>query len=251
MAFTSADAYARFMGRFSEPLAPTFADIVPLDGARRVLDVGCGPGVLTSELVARLGSGAVVAVDPSGPFVEAARRGLPGVDVQIATAEALPYDDSSFDAALAQLVVHFLADPVAGLGEMARVTRPGGVVAACVWDHAGGSGPLSHFWSTVRTLDGQAVDESAMAGAQAGALGKLFVEAGLAEVEDTRLDVTVGFASFEDWWEPYTLGVGPAGDYVAGLGPDGVARLSEACRAGLPKGPFELTVSAWAARGVA
>ena len=251
MAFTSADAYARFMGRFSEPLAPKFSDLVPLDDARRVLDVGCGPGVLTSELVARVGSNGVLAVDPSAPFVEAARRRLPGVDIRVASAEALPYDDDTFDAALAQLVLHFMADPVAGLREMARVTRPGGAVAACVWDHAGGSGPLSHFWSAVRTLDGQAVDESAMAGTQAGALRNLFVEAGLSGVEDTRLDVTVGFASFEDWWEPYRLGVGPAGDYVAGLGAEGVSRLAEACRAGLPDGPFELTVSAWAARGTA
>ena len=251
MAFTSADAYARFMGRFSEPLAPKFADLVPLGDAQRVLDVGCGPGVLTSELVTRVGSGAVFAADPSGPFVEAARRRLPDVDIRVASAEALPYDDDSFDAALAQLVVNFMADPVAGLREMARVTRRGGMVAACVWDHAGGSGPLSHFWSAVRTLDGQAVDESAMAGVQARALRNLFEQAGLADVEDTRLDLTVGFSSFEDWWEPYTLGVGPAGDYVAGLGPEGASRLSEACRAGLPDGPFELTVSAWAARGVA
>jgi SAM-dependent methyltransferase len=249
MAFGDADAYARFMGRFSEPLAPKFAELAPPD-AERVLDVGCGPGVLTEVLVDRLGAEAVAAIDPSGPFVEAARQRLPGVDVRVGSAEDLPYDDAGFDAALAQLVVQFMSDPLQGLREMGRVTRAGGVVAACVWDHAGGSGPLSPFWSAVRGLNGQAVGESAMAGTQANSLRTLFEQAGLDEVEETRLDVTVGFTSFDDWWEPYTMGVGPAGDYVAGLGPEGAAALAEDCRATLPEGPFELTVSAWAARGL-
>ena len=101
-----------------------------------MLDVGCGPGALTAELVRRLGPGSVSAVDPSEPFVAAARERHPGVDVQRASAEELPFEDQEFDAALAQLVVHFMADPVAGLREMARVTREQGVVAACVWDLA-------------------------------------------------------------------------------------------------------------------
>ena len=105
-----------------------------------MLDVGCGPGALTSELVARVGAVNVVAVDPSVMFVEAARSRHPGVDVRQAAAERLPFTDDEFDAALAQLVVHFMTDPVAGLTEMARVTRPEGVVAACVWDHAGDGG---------------------------------------------------------------------------------------------------------------
>src|SRR3712207_3080927 len=119
-----------------------------------------------------------------------------------------------------------MSDPVQGLREMARVTRTGGAVAACVWDHAGGSGPLSHFWSAVRTLDGKTSEGSNFAGVPPGALRRLFDEAALSNVEETRLDVTVGFSSFEDWWEPYTMGVGPPGDYVASLGPEGVARLS-------------------------
>jgi SAM-dependent methyltransferase len=191
----------------------------------------------------------VAGIDPSEGFVEAARQRLPGVDIRRGGAEALPYDDDSFDAALAQLVVQFMADPVQGLHEMARVTRPGGTVAACVWDHAGGNGPLSPFWSAVRRLDGQAKDETAMAGVRPGSLAELFEKAGIERVEDMRLDVTLGFGSFEEWWEPYTLGVGPAGDYVASLEPQDVSRLSEACRAELPDAPFELTVSALATRG--
>src|SRR5687767_10675105 len=102
------------MGRFSEPLAPAFVDLVDLEAVSRVLDVGCGPGVLTQVLVDRLGTDAVAAVDPSAPFVAAARSRLPGVEIEVASAEALPYADDSFDAALAQLVVHFMADPVQG-----------------------------------------------------------------------------------------------------------------------------------------
>ena len=137
----AADAYDRFMGRYSVPLAPAFADFADVSAPQRALDVGCGPGALTAELVRRLGTDAVTAVDPSEPFVAAARARHPGVTIDRASAEHLPFDDDMFDASLAQLVVHFMADPVAGLREMARVSRHGGAVAACVWDHAGGSGP--------------------------------------------------------------------------------------------------------------
>src|SRR5688500_12580682 len=120
------------MGRYSVPLAPQLADLAKVSAGQRVLDVGCGPGALTAELVTRLGPDAVSAVDPSEPFVAAARERHPGVNVQRAAVEELPFEDRAFDAALAQLVVHFMANPVAGLREMARVTRPDGVVAACV-----------------------------------------------------------------------------------------------------------------------
>src|SRR5207249_4107866 len=146
----AADAYDRFMGRYSMPLAPTFAAFAGVGAEQRVLDVGCGPGALTAELVSR--AGAVSAVDPSESFVDAARARHPDVDVRRATAEELPFGDGEFDAALAQLVVHFMADPVAGLRQMARVTRAGGTVAACVWDHPGGGGPLSAYWDAAHEL---------------------------------------------------------------------------------------------------
>src|SRR5207302_4089810 len=146
---------------------------------QRLLDVACGPGALTAELVNRAGPEAVSAVEPSGSFAAAARERLPGVDIRQAAAERLPFGDAAFDAALAQLVVHFMADPVAGLREMGRVTRPGGVVAACVWDHAGDRGPLTEFWRAVRELDPAARDESGLAGVGEGDLVRLFAEAGL------------------------------------------------------------------------
>jgi SAM-dependent methyltransferase len=148
-----ADEYDRFMGRYSAPLAPLFADFAGVGSSQRVLDVGCGPGALTAELVGRLGTDAVWAVDPSERFVAAARDRLPGVWIERASAEELPYEDRRFDPVLAQLVVHFMADPVAGLREMARVTETHGVVAACVWDHGGGRGPLSVFWDAAREVD--------------------------------------------------------------------------------------------------
>lgn len=249
MSFTvAAAAYDRFMGRYSLPLAPHFADHAGI-GASRVLDVGCGPGALTAELVRRLGAEAVTAVDPSEPFVEAARERHPGVRVERAPAETLPFTDSTFDAALAQLVVHFMADPVAGLREMARVTVANGVVAACVWDHAGGHGPISVFWDAARSLDQDVVDESQMAGARAGHLMELFGEAGLREVDETALEVVVEHPTFESWWEPYGLGVGPAGDHVEQLEPEEREALRERCRSLLPAAPFSLTVRAWSARG--
>ena len=126
----SADAYDRFMGRYSIQLAPGFADFAGVASGQRVLDVGCGPGALTGELVRRVGAvKAVSAVDPSESFVIAMGERYRGVDVRRGAAEELPFVDGVFDAALAQLVVHFMSDPVRGLGEMARVIRRGGVVA--------------------------------------------------------------------------------------------------------------------------
>jgi SAM-dependent methyltransferase len=244
-----ADAYDRFMGRYSAPLAPRFADLASVEAGQRALDVGCGPGALTAELAGRLGPDAVSAVDPSEPFVSAVRERHPGVSVQRATAEELPFEDEGFDAALAQLVVHFMEDPVVGLREMARVTRKDGVVAACVWDHAGDQGPLSPFWRAARELDPGVEGESQLAGAREGHLGELFRSAGLHEIQESALSVSVEHPSFEEWWEPFTFGVGPAGVYAAALGGDRQAQLRERCRAMLPAPPFTLTALAWAARG--
>jgi SAM-dependent methyltransferase len=247
----AADAYDRFMGRYSGPLSPQLADLAGVRSGQRALDVGCGPGALTAELVTRLGHAAVAAVDPSEQFVAAARIRNPGVDVRQASAEHLPFGDHEFDVALAQLVVHFMADPVAGLSEMARVARRGGVVAACVWDLAGGGGPLSIFWQAARAMDPDANDESHRPGARQGHLAELFEVAGMREIEATSLSVSLEHPSFDEWWEPFTRKVGPAGAYVAGLDPERQAELRERCRALLPSAPFVITGRAWAARGLA
>jgi SAM-dependent methyltransferase len=247
----AADAYDGFMGRYSLLLSPQLADLAGVRAGQRVLDVGCGTGALTAELVTRLGSAAVAAVDPSEPFVAAARARNPGVQVLQASAEQLPFVDQAFDAAVAQLVVHFMSDPVAGVAEMARVTRRGGVVAACVWDHGGGQGPLSMFWQAARELDPEVEDESQLAGAREGHLAELFKAAGLHEIDETALSVSLEHSSFEEWWEPFTRGVGPAGSYVASLDAERQAELRERCRTLLPIAPFVLTARAWATRGLA
>ena len=245
-----ADAYDRFMGVHSRQLAAQLADLAELAPDGRALDVGCGPGALTTELVARLGEGSVAAVDPSETFVAAARERHPGVDVQRAMAEALPYPDRDFDAALAQLVVHFMTDPVAGIREMARVTLPDGVVAACVWDHAGERSPLAPFWRAAHDLELDVMDESGLAGARDGHLVELFEAAGLREVEQHELVARVEYSSFDQWWEPFSLGVGPAGASYAALNARQQAELGERAQARVGPAPFVLECVAWAARGV-
>lgn len=238
--------YARFMGRYAEPLAAVFAGFVGVGADDKVLDVGCGPGALTAHL---LSVGAkVAAIDPSPPFIDAIRARFPDVDVRRGTAEELPFDADVFDAALAQLVVHFMTDPVAGIRQMARVTRSGGVIGACVWD--GPTGALAPFWDAVHLIEPQAQDEALLSGAHRGHLSELFEAAGLSNVEEQSIAVDVVHPSFEEWWEPYTYGVGPAGDYVRRLDDDGRARLQSVAREQLGSGPFTVTATAWAARAV-
>lgn len=242
----AAEAYDRFMGRFSVPLAPLLADAADVRAGQTALDVGCGPGALTTELVARLGADAVTAVDPSEPFVVAARERLPGVRVLTGVAEDLPLADDSVDRAAAQLVVHFMADPVAGLVEMGRVTRPDGLLAACVWDHGGGRGPLSLFWRAVHDLDPTARGEGGdRPGTSEGGLGDLCRRAGLTVVEETSLTVSSWCSTPEDWWGPFELGVGPAGAYVAHLDEAHRQALRQHCIGVLPTGRFAVEATAW------
>jgi SAM-dependent methyltransferase len=248
--FGAADAYDGFIGRYSRFLSPQLADLAGVRAGQRALDVGCGPGALTAELVSRLGPAGVSAVDPSEPFVAAARERYPGVDILLASAERLPFPDGTFDAALAQLVVHFMTDPIGGIREMARVCRPDGVVAACVWDHAGAHGPLSLYWRAARSLDPDVDDESRLPGTRQGDLVALFQSAGLRKVEASVLWVSVEHETFDEWWAPFTQGVGPAGAYYASLSLERQAALREAARALAPEAPFTITAGAWAARGV-
>jgi SAM-dependent methyltransferase len=246
----TAAAYDAFMGGFSEPLSEEFLAFSGVSPGSRAIDVGCGPGALTRRLVDLLGADAVSGIDPSPSFVAAAQQRFPGVDVRQGTAEALPYDDDVFDAALAQLVVHFMSDPVGGIREMARVVRPGGVVAACVWDHSDQGGPLSGYWASVRELDPSARDEADLAGAREGDLVRIATEAGLTDIESGRVGVTRTFATFEEWWEPYTYGIGPAGQYVRSLDDAARQRLKDHCATKFPTEPFDIRATAWAVRGL-
>jgi SAM-dependent methyltransferase len=245
------DAYDRFMGRYSSKLAAQLADLAGVRAGQRVLDVGCGPGALTSELVRRVGAEHVAAIDPMAAFVAAVARRYPGVDAREASAAALPFEDASFDATLSQLVVHFMPDPIAGIREMARVSQPGAPVVACVWDILGGRSPLNPFWAAAQALDPAADGEAMRPGARKGHLVELFATAGLRDVEESELVADLEHPSFEDWWLPFEDNVGPAGVYLAGLDPAARARLRDSARDTFAKGPFTVVARAWAARGIA
>ncbi|MFN8620133.1 MAG: class I SAM-dependent methyltransferase [Chloroflexota bacterium] len=246
----AAEAYDAFMGRYSQGLSPQLADLAGIAPGLRVLDVGRGPGALVAELVRRTGADHVSAVDPSVPFVRAVEARYPGVDARVGSAEALPFDEGTFDATLAQLVVHFMADPVAGLAGMARVTRVGGVVAASVWDHASDQGPLGLFWRAARDLDPTIHDESRLPGVREGHLAQLLEATGmLTDITHASQLVRVVHPTFEDWWQPFTRGVGPAGAYVATLDDDHREALRSRCEALAGSGPITITGRAWAARG--
>jgi ubiquinone/menaquinone biosynthesis C-methylase UbiE len=248
----SADKYDRFMGRYTRTLAPALADAAGVTGGMRVLDVGCGPGGLTEVLAARVGAENVAAIDPAPQFAAACRERQPGADVRVGGAEELPWPDGAFDATLSSLVIAFMRDPDAGVREMVRVTRPGGTVAACMWDiPGGGMTMLSTFWRAARELDPTATGERARPGVAEGDIAERFRRAGLRDVVDGALEATADYGDFDDFWEPFTFAVGPAGDYLASLPPDRQEQLREAVRGAVPDGPFSLSARAWYARGTA
>ncbi|MCW3493557.1 class I SAM-dependent methyltransferase [Microbacterium sp. SSM24] len=246
----AAEAYDRFMGRFSQPLAVEFAGWVPIAQGARVLDVGCGPGALLAALASRTPPDQLAGIDPSESFLTAARARFPWADLRHGSAEAIPFDDDDFDAALAQLVVHFMTDAAAGIAEMVRVTRPGGTIAASVWDFAGRRAPQSTFFEALASVAPGIDDETGRAGARRGHLVSLLEQAGCADVAEDELRVCVDYADFDEWWGPYTLGVAPAGRQLAALSPSDRERVRARCRELLPSGPFTIAATAWAARGV-
>jgi SAM-dependent methyltransferase len=253
VAFEGTDqAYDGFMGRFSRRLAPLFADFAGVGDGLRVVDVGCGPGALTGVLVARTGAGNVAAADPTEQFVASCRARFPGVDVVEAPAEALPYAADAFDAALAQLVVAFMEDADAGVGEMARVARRGGVVAACMW-LTDGDMQLLHALDVAASA--VAPDHPATRRVRryrTEAEGReLFERAGLDAVETSILEVTAAYESADDLAGPILAGSGPIAPLVAELDEGGRLAFRAALlgAVGDPDGPFTLTGRAWAARG--
>jgi len=242
------------VGRYAPELARKLIAAAGVREGQRALDVGCGPGALTGELAAVLGSDRVAAVEPSSVFAEACRVRHPGVDVVVASAEALPWADGEFDHALAQLVVNFMTDPPAGVREMARVTLAGGTVSAAVWDYAGGMTLLRRFWDAAVALDPSASERDegvCMPFCRPGELGDLWAAAGLDDVEVVPVVVSARYDGFEDLWQPLELGVAPSGAYAVSLEPDRRAALKDELRRRLGAGeqPFQLTARAWVVTG--
>ena len=245
-----AEQYDRFMGRYAPTLAAALADVAEVKAGARVLDVGCGPGGLARELAARVGAANVAAIDPAPQFVAACRERNPGADVREGVAEALPWADGEFDAALSSLVVGFMSEPGAGMREMARVTRGGGTVAACMWDTtAGGMTMLRIFWTAARRLDPQAAGERRMAGTAEGDIAECLKRAGLEDVVAGALTARADYAGFDDFWEPFTFAIGPVGHYLNSLDSDQRAGVRKDCQDALPDRPFSLDARAWYARG--
>ena len=253
--FASADAYDRWVGRYGPSLSAELIAFAGVKPGMLALDVGCGPGALTSVLVKVLGPKNVAAVDPSEPFVEAARAKLPGVEIRVAAAEKLPFMDDRIDVVLSQLVVNFMDDAEAGVREMARVAKPGGKVASCVWDYADGMTSIRTFWAAAREIDpedGAAADEGAnMKHGSEDELSALWRAAGLEKVRTAPLTARAQYRDFEELWEPLPTGIAPAGAFTKALDPNGQKALHDAYKRllGVGDGPFELTARAWAVAG--
>lgn len=251
---TSAEAYDRHIGRYGPALARALIEIANVSAGQRTLDVGCGPGALTAELCQVVGSDGIAAIDPTAPFVEACAQRLPGVDVRLATAEELPFPDDSFDVTLSQLVVNFMSDAPAGVREMRRVTRPGGTVAAAVWDYAGEMRLLRRFWDAAVSLDAGAVksDEGrSMPYCTPDELERLWRDADLQNPAVSALVVEAEYRDFDDLWQSLEHGSGPSTAYASSLPAKRRAELRDELRRrlGVREGPFRLTARAWSVVG--
>ncbi len=250
----SGDAYDSFMGRYSRPLAVVFADATGVAAGQSALDVGCGPGALTGVLVDRLGVGSVSAFDPSAPFVAECAVRHPGVDVRHGRAEAIPFEDDRFDCAMAQLVLHFVSDPMQAARELNRVLRPGGSVAACVWDFAEGMEMLRAFWDAALAVDPGALDEArTMRFGRQGEIAELLDVAGFGDVAETTLEVSSTYDDFDELWAGFLAGIGPAGAFCASLSEARRAAVREELfhRLDSPTGPFTLDAVARCGSGQA
>jgi SAM-dependent methyltransferase len=245
-------SYDRFMGRYSAGLAAPFADAAGVTAGHTALDVGCGPGALTRVLVDRLGFEQVAACDPSPAFVAACSERLPAVDVRAGRAEELPFESDTFDHALAQLVLHFVSEPDRAVDEMRRVVRPGGTVAACVWDFADGMEMLRAFWDAAMVIEPNAPDEAGtLRFGGPGEIVELFVAGGLDDVEEVTLTTSSHYDSFDELWAGFLAGIGPAGAYCVGLDAERREQLRSTLfgRLGSPGADFTLGAVARCAVG--
>jgi SAM-dependent methyltransferase len=255
--FSEADAYERFMGRWSRRLAPALIAYSEVHDGGAVLDVGCGTGTLAFALRDATTTTQVLGIDLSPEYVRyASNKNVDArVRFEVGDAQALRHRDGSFDRTLSLLVLNFVPDPRRAVSEMMRVTRPGGIVSSAVWDYAEGMEMLRVFWDEATALDPTvaARDEKNMPLCKPGELAALFRDAKLESVSETALVIRLQFASFDDFWKPFGLGQGPAGAYAAALAPESQQALRERLRTRLLGGdgdrPLEMSARAWAAKG--
>lgn len=255
--FSMSAAYERFMGRWSRLLAPEYVAFAGVKNGDRVLDVGTGVGSVASAVEAATTSGELVGIDPSEAFLAYARRSARAgrARFEVGDAQALGFGDASFDRTLSLLVMNFVPDHGKAVAEMRRVTRPGGVVSACVWDYGEGMQMLRFFWDEAVALDPavEPKDERHMKLSREGQLGQLWRKAGLVDVREQPLVIDQAYASFDDYWDPFTKGAGPGGAYVVSLSPERRGQLEARLRRRLlgerADGAFVLRARAWCVRG--
>lgn len=256
--FSEAEAYERFMGRWSRQLAPLFVEFADPPGSSTILDAGSGTGALAMVLQSLLPTSRVTGIDPSRVYVDYARANNsdPMITFEVGDARRLGFENDSFDATLSLLVVNFIPDAPRAVQEFRRVTRPGGVVAACVWDYADGMEMLRFFWDEAVALDpsAESKDERHMPYCEDGGLATLWKTAGLESVQEKALTISMQYTSFEDYWLPFLEGQGPAGSHVLSLTEGQQVELRDRLRGRIlgdrPNTSFTLKARAWTVRGI-
>jgi SAM-dependent methyltransferase len=254
----SADAYEPFIGRWSRSVAAEFVDWLGVPPGLRWLDVGCGTGALSQTVIDRAGPASVVAVEPSADFVAHASAHVTGGEfsARVGDAQHIDLPDDSIDVVASGLVLNFIPDQQRALAELRRVAKPGGVVAAYVWDYPGQMQLLRHFWDAAVALDSDATplhESNRFRFCTPEDLDALFAASGLTDVSTTYIDVPTVFRDFDDYWQPFLGGQGPAPTYLAGLEPTQQEGLCTEVRRRLPTssdGSIALVARAWAVRGV-
>lgn len=251
--FSEADGYEQFMGRWSRRLAPKFVEFAQVGRDDLVLDVGSGTGAL-SLAVSAIASARVTGVERSAAYVRYAQEHAENerVRFEVGDATALPFSDNTFERTLSMLVLNFVPEPAVALDQMIRVTRPGGVVAAAVWDYGDGMEMLRAFWDEAVALEPGAAsrDERHMPLCTREALAELWRDHKLRDVDDQPLTIDMALSSFDDYWQPFLNGQGPAGVYVASLDESARDALQYRLRDRFGNSGFVLQARAWAVRGV-